>query len=84
VKSLRHILGLSCEGFEDELMALFTAIEASRHQNDPASSPSSLSKLVNRGHHELKRLACSIMTLREVILAKVKVRRGIQHVLNEA
>jgi hypothetical protein len=29
VKSFCHIVGLSCEGFEDELVALFIAIEAS-------------------------------------------------------
>jgi hypothetical protein len=29
VKSFRHFVGLSCEGFEDELMALSTTIEAS-------------------------------------------------------
>lgn len=29
VKSFYHIVGLSCEGFEDELTALFTAIDPS-------------------------------------------------------
>lgn len=29
VTSFYHIVGLSCGGFEDELVALFTAIEAS-------------------------------------------------------
>lgn len=53
-------VGLSCERFGDELMVLFTAIKASRHQNGPASSPSSLSKSMNRGQCELKRLVCSI------------------------
>lgn len=60
VKSLCHFVGLFCKGFGDGLMALFTTIEASRHQNGAASSPSSLSKLANRGRRELKRLACSI------------------------
>jgi hypothetical protein len=59
-KSFHHFVGLSYEGFEDELMALFNAIEATRNQNGLASSPCSLSKIVNRGHHELKRLACSL------------------------
>lgn len=36
VKSFCHEVGLSCEGFEDELLALFTAIEASQHQNGSA------------------------------------------------
>lgn len=60
VMSFCHVVGLSCEGFEDEVKALFTAIEASRHQNGLADSPSSISKLGNRGQRELKRLACSI------------------------
>lgn len=29
-----HHVGLSCEGFEEEIMALFTAIEASRYQKE--------------------------------------------------
>lgn len=32
VKSFCHVVRLSFEGFEDELMALFTAIEARHHQ----------------------------------------------------
>jgi hypothetical protein len=59
VMSFYHVVGLLCEGFEDE-RALFTAIEARRHQNGLADSPSSISKLGNRGQRELKRLACSI------------------------
>lgn len=29
VKEIRYFVGLSCKGFEEELLALFTAIEAS-------------------------------------------------------
>jgi hypothetical protein len=60
VKSFCHFVGLACEGFEDELMALFIAIEASRDQYGLASPSSSLSKFTNRRQHELKRLACSV------------------------
>jgi hypothetical protein len=31
-------VGLSCEGFEDQLLALFTAIEASQNQNGVGSA----------------------------------------------
>lgn len=48
VKSFRHIVGMSCEGFEGELMVLLTAIEASKFQNGLASSSSPLSRSVNR------------------------------------
>jgi hypothetical protein len=33
VKRFHHFVGLSYEGFEDEVMALFSAIEASRDHN---------------------------------------------------
>jgi hypothetical protein len=42
--------------FEEELMALFTAIEVSHSHKESASS----SKLVNKESIELKRLSCSI------------------------
>lgn len=51
---------MSYEGFEDEVMTLLTANEASQTQNGSASPSSSLSKAINRRHRELKRLACSI------------------------
>lgn len=56
VMGVCHQVGLSCEGFEGELMALFTTIEACRHQRELASN----SKSVNRGKRELKRLVSSI------------------------
>lgn len=62
-KSFCHIVGLSCEGSEGELLALLTAIEVSRTQNGTTSPFSPLTKSRNRTHRELTRLAC---TVREV------------------
>lgn len=45
VKIFCHMVGLSCEGFEEQMMALFSAIEASRNQNGVVSSPKFGSKL---------------------------------------
>jgi len=56
----RHVVGLSCEGFEDQLMALFTTIEASRPQSGVGSVTDLSGKFGNRGNHELKRLVCSV------------------------
>jgi hypothetical protein len=53
-------VGLSCEGFEKELVALFIGIEASCNNKVPVRSPNSHSKLVNGGNDELKTLSCSI------------------------
>lgn len=44
VKEIRHQVGLSCEGFEEVLMALLTAIEASHFQKESASSSKWLTK----------------------------------------
>jgi len=41
VKELRHVVGLSYKGFEEELLALFTTIEAS-HSEQALASCSSL------------------------------------------
>lgn len=54
-----HVVGLSCEGFEEQVLALFTAIEANRNES------SMLALLIYplrhiRGKRESKRLACSI------------------------
>jgi hypothetical protein len=43
-KSFCHIVGLSCEGLEEQLLSLLTAIEASRTYNGPVSPSSTLSK----------------------------------------
>jgi hypothetical protein len=37
MKEIRHFVGLSCEGFEKELLPLFTAIEVS-HSNQVSAS----------------------------------------------
>jgi len=55
-KEIHHVLGISCEGYEEQFMAILTAIEASRSQKGSTSN----SKLLDRGTRELKRLACSI------------------------
>lgn len=60
VQNFCQVVGLSCEGLEDQMLALFTAIEASRKQIGSASSSSLFSKSVNRGKCESNRLACSI------------------------
>jgi hypothetical protein len=38
-KNFYNVVGMSCEGFEDQLLALFPAIEASTHWNGSTSSP---------------------------------------------
>lgn len=48
-------MGMSCEGFEEESKALFTAIEASHYEDKLAS----ISKPANKGKREFKRLAYS-------------------------
>jgi hypothetical protein len=60
IKYFCHVVGLSCEGFEDKLMALFTAIEASRPQSWVGSVTDLSGKSGNEGNHELKRLVCSV------------------------
>lgn len=59
VKKFYHVVGLSCKGFEDQLLALFPAIEASTYRNSSTSSPD-LSFKSNRGNRELKTLVCSV------------------------
>lgn len=49
IKSYRCVVRPSCDGFEDDLMALLTAIRASRDQNRP-THPNSPPKLANRRH----------------------------------
>lgn len=60
VKSFCHAVGLSCEGFKDQMLALFSAIEASRHQNRLVSVPDVCFRTTNKGNQELKRLVCSV------------------------
>lgn len=56
LKEICHVMGISCEGFEEELLALFAAIEASNSKQASASC----SSLGKRGSRELKSLVCSI------------------------
>jgi hypothetical protein len=60
VKFFCHVVGLSCKGFEDQLLMLVIAIEASRHQNGVGSVPDLSVKSSNRGNRELNRLVCSL------------------------
>jgi hypothetical protein len=53
---LHHIVGFSCEGIEEQLLALFTAIEASNSEQVSASCSSAGQK----GNRELRSLVCSI------------------------
>jgi hypothetical protein len=46
----------SCEGFEEQFLALLTTIEAVSPQKEPGSC----SNVGNKGIRELKRLECSI------------------------
>jgi hypothetical protein len=56
MKEICHVVGLSCEGFEEELVALFAAIEAS-NSKQAATSCTGLGKIGNR---KLRSLVCSI------------------------
>jgi hypothetical protein len=60
MKIFCHVVGLSREGFEEQMLDLFTTIEASWNQNNMVSIPNFCSKTDNRGKIELKRFACSI------------------------
>jgi hypothetical protein len=44
VKVIRHVVGLSCEGFEGQFMVLLTAIEASHNQEEWNSNSKSAVK----------------------------------------
>jgi hypothetical protein len=55
-----HVVGMSCEVFEDQSMALCTAIEANWHQNGVGSVPDLSGKTRNKRNRELKRLTCSM------------------------
>lgn len=67
-------MGLSFEGFEEELIPMFTNFEVIHYQRESASN----SKLVYRRNKELKRLACSInMILNVEVLAIVELRVGV-------
>jgi hypothetical protein len=56
VKEIGHFVGLSCKCFEEELLALFAAIELSRSKQ----VSDSCSSLGRKGNRELRRLFRSI------------------------
>lgn len=56
VEQIRHIVGLSCEDFEEERVALFVAIEAGQSKQASASC----SSFGKKGSRESRRLVCSI------------------------
>lgn len=53
MKEIRPCVGVSCEGFEEEFMALLTAIEVGHSLSELRSS----SKLGIKENRELKRLS---------------------------
>jgi hypothetical protein len=55
-----HVVGLSCAGYEDKLIALFTTIEANRSHNGVGHVTDLSAKFRNRGQREVKRLECSL------------------------
>jgi hypothetical protein len=62
VKGFCHVVGLSLEGHEEEIMALFKVIEVDRKNK---TSPSVVDTIVapptnSKGKRELQRLSCSI------------------------
>jgi len=60
VKNLCHVVGLSCDGFEDQMLALFSAIEASRNQAFAGYVSKVYFKPGTKGNRELQWLDCSI------------------------
>jgi hypothetical protein len=60
VKGLCHVVGLSCVGFEDKLLALFSDIEAHHYSNGVGHDTNLSAKFGNQGQCEVKRLECSV------------------------
>lgn len=56
--SFCHVVGLSYEGIEDQMLALFSMIKAIRRQNRSTGAPDLCFKPVNKGNRE--KLVCSI------------------------
>jgi hypothetical protein len=55
-----HVVGLSCDGLEDKLVALFTDIEATRAQCGAGIINDLSGRMGNRGTRELKCLVSSV------------------------
>jgi hypothetical protein len=53
-------LGSECDGNEEELMALFTAIEANRNNRKGGNANKKGDKVGNRSNRELKRLESTV------------------------
>jgi hypothetical protein len=60
VKSFYQVVGLSCEGYKDKLLALFEEIEAARDLSMAESKINYPSTPGEKGQRELNRLAWSI------------------------
>jgi hypothetical protein len=67
MREIRHFVGWSCKGFEEELFALFTAIEAYQSPKETAYS----SNLGSKGRRELRRLSCSLTMTRPAAMLSV-------------
>lgn len=71
VTDIYHVVGHSCQVFEEELMALSTVIEASRSRMDSAST----FEWANRDNRVKKDwIALVIMTLKAEVLVVEEVR----------
>jgi hypothetical protein len=53
-------LGLICDGHEEDLLALFAAIEANRHNKKRGSDQQRSDRSGNKGNCELKGLECTL------------------------
>jgi hypothetical protein len=60
VNNFCHVVWLSCEGFEDQMLALFYVTEASRLQNGSVCVPYVCFRTTNKGKPVLKRLLCLV------------------------
>lgn len=74
VKELKDCVGISCERYEEQFIALLIAIEASQH---------SLAKSATRKEKELKKLLYSINYDKEVVLVAQKAKRWCIMLLHE-
>lgn len=60
MKNFCNVVGLSYEGYEEQMLALFIAIEANWKENNMPSSSVASAKTNTKGRRELQRLTCSI------------------------
>jgi hypothetical protein len=60
VKGFYQVVGLSCEGYEDKMLALFEEIEATRDQSMAEYTTSIPPTPGAKGQRELNRLAWSL------------------------